>query len=197
MALCEDSLTTIAVAVNGKVLRALVDTGSERTLIRRSAVDRIGGELNRRRALPNLQWVTVDPLQILCMAWIELGIGDKKTSKQWLPVFPDEYLQTDLLLGCDLLGQATMTWSHAKRLLIWEGTPYVVNLVRKHHRQVERVRVISPHPNDTGPEQKRSLRVKAALIIPPYQSCLVPIPVEEEPGTTVIVYPEARTSQWN
>ncbi len=141
-------------AVNGKVLRALVDTGSERTLIRRSAVDRIGGELNKRRALPNLQGVTGDPLHILGMAWVELGIGDKKTSKQWLPVIPDEYLQTDLLLGCDILGQATMTWCHAKRLLVWGGTPYVVNLVRKHHRQVEKVRVISPPPSDTGLEKK-------------------------------------------
>ncbi len=174
MALCKDSLTPISVAVNGKVLRALVDTGSERTLIRGSTVDRIGGELNRRRALPNLQWVTGDPLQNLCMSWVELGIGDKKTSKQWLPVFPDEYLQTDL--GCDILGQATMTWSHAKRLLIWGGTPYVVNLVRKHHRQVERVRVISPQPNDTGPEKKKIIESQGSLnhTTLPIMSCTHP-----------------------
>ncbi len=125
------SSPTITVALNGKILTALVDTGSERTLIRRSAVDRIGGQLNTMRALPNLQGVTEDPLRILGMSWVEVGKGDNKVSKQYFPVIPDEYLQIDLLLGCDNLGQATMTWCHAKRLLVWGGTLYVVNLVRK------------------------------------------------------------------
>ncbi len=181
-------------AVSGKVLRALVDTGSERMLIRRSAVDRIGGDLNTRRALPNLQGVTGDPLRILGMTWVKLGVGDNKVSKQWIPVIPDTYLQTDLLLGCDILGQATLTWQHTKGLLVWGGTPYVVNMVRKHHRQVERVRVISPTPNDAGPVPK-SLRVRANFVVPPYQSCIALLPVDEDPGTTVLVYPEAKTSQ--
>ncbi len=68
--------------VSGKVLRALVDTGSEHTLIRRSAVDRLVGEINTRRALPNLQGVTGDPLRILAMTWEELGVGDKKKKKK-------------------------------------------------------------------------------------------------------------------
>ncbi len=77
-------------AVNGKVLRALVNTGSERTLIRSSAVDRIGGENNTRRTLPYLQGVTGDALRILGMTWVEVGIEDNKVSKQYLPVIPDE-----------------------------------------------------------------------------------------------------------
>ncbi len=133
-------------AVNGKVLRAIVDTGSERTLIRRSAVDRIEGEINHRKNPPNLQGVTGDPLRLLGMTWTEIGVGDKQLSKQYLPVVPDHYLNSDLLLGCDVLGQATMTWCHSKRLLVWGGTPYVVNLVRKHRRQVERVSGLSHTP---------------------------------------------------
>ncbi len=41
------------------------------------------------------------------------------------------------------------------------------------------------------------MRAKVNLVILPYQSCLVPLPVEKEPVTTVVVYPEARTSQWD
>ncbi len=118
----------------------------------------------------------------------------KKKCKQWLPVIPDTYLQTDPLLGCDILGQANLTWQHRKGLLVWEDTPYVVNLVRKHHREVERVRIVAPLPNDIGPEMK-SLRVKANLVVPPFQSCIALFPVDEDPGTTVIVYPDARISQ--
>ncbi len=167
----------------------MVDTGSERTLIRRSAVDRIEGETNTRRALPNLNGVTGDPLRTLGMTWVqwvELGIGDNKVAKQWIPVIPDHYLQTDMLLGCDILGQATLTWQHTKGLLVWGGTPYVVNLVKKCHRQVERVRVISPKPNNTGPETK-PLRVRADTVILPFQSCVALFSVDEDPGTTVLV----------
>ncbi len=71
------------VAVSGKILTAVADAGSERTLIRRSAIDRIEGELNTRRTLPNLQGVT--DLPILGMSWVEAGIGDNKVSKQYLP----------------------------------------------------------------------------------------------------------------
>ncbi len=129
------SSPVISVAVNGKILRAMVDTGSERTLIRRPAVDRIEDEINHRKNLPNLQGVTGDPLRILGMSWTEIGIGDKKLSKQYLPVVPNTYLGTDLILGCDILGQATMTWYHPKQLFVWGDTPYVVNFVRKHRRQ--------------------------------------------------------------
>ncbi len=128
------------------------------------------------------------------MTWVELGVGDKKVCKQWLPVIPDTYLHTDLLLGCDVLGQATLTWQHRKGLLVWGDTPYVVNLVRKYHRQVERVRIVAPLPNDIGSEMK-SLRVRANLVVPPFQSCIALSPVDEDPGTTVIVYPEAKISQ--
>ncbi len=174
----------------------MVDTGSERTLIRRSAVDTIEGEINHRKNPPNLQGVTGDPLRILGMTWTEIGIGDKKVSKQYLPVVPNSYLGTDLLLGCDILGQATITWCHPKQLFVWEDTPYVVNFVRKHRWQVEKVKVISPLPHESGKEQK-ILRVKTKVILPPYQSMIKLVHLEEEPGTNAIVYPEARVSHWN
>ncbi len=97
-------------AVNGKILRAIVDTGSERTLIRRSAVDRIEGEINHRKNPQNLQGVTGHSLRLLGMTWTEIGVGDKMLGKQYLPIVPDNCLNTDLLLGGDILGQATMTW---------------------------------------------------------------------------------------
>ncbi len=129
------------------------------------------------------------------MAWAEIGVGDKKLSKSYISVVPDHYLGTDLLLGCDILGQATMTWCHPKQLFVWGNTPYVVSLVRKHRRQVEKVKVTSPLPHETDKEQK-TLSVKTNITLPPYQNTLTFISVSEEPGTNIIVYPEAKVSHW-
>ncbi len=41
------------------------------------------------------------------------------------------------------------------------------------------------------------MKVKAKVVLPPYQRIIKFFPVDEEPGTNVIVYSEARVSQWN
>ncbi len=53
-------------------MRAVVDTGSCYTLIKEAAVNKMGGEINKRRALPNLQGVTGSPLRILGIVWLEI-----------------------------------------------------------------------------------------------------------------------------
>ncbi len=83
-----------------------MDTGSGYTLIKKAALSRLGCELNTSRALPNLQAVTGTPLHIFGMVNLEIGVGDYKVCKQWVPVVPDHYLGTDVLLGVDVLGQA-------------------------------------------------------------------------------------------
>ena len=39
------------------------------------------------------------------MIWLEIAVREAQTHKQWIPVVPD-YIYTNLLLGCDILGQA-------------------------------------------------------------------------------------------
>lgn len=80
-----------------------------RWLIKRSVVDRLGCELNTRCTPPDLQGVTGSPLRFLGVAWLEIAVGDEKVSKQWLSVVPDSYLSSDLLLGCEVLGQEPLT----------------------------------------------------------------------------------------
>ncbi len=113
-----------------------------------------------------MKGVTGEPLRILGKTWTEIGVGNKQISRQYLPVVPDYYLNSDLLLSCDILGQAIMTWCHPKRLLVWGGTPYVVNLVRRHRRQVERVIVVSPLSQESGVERKTG-RLKSNVVLPP------------------------------
>ncbi len=58
----------------------------------------MGSEINKRRALPNLQGVTGSPLRILGMIWLEIGLGEDHLHKQWFQVVPNSYTDGDLLL---------------------------------------------------------------------------------------------------
>ncbi len=85
--------------VNGRVVQALVDTGSGHTLIRQATALRLGGEINERRTPLNLQGVTGDPLRLLGRVLLEIGVGEQGTTKMWLPEVPDNYLGFEILLG--------------------------------------------------------------------------------------------------
>ncbi len=61
--------------------------------------------------------------------------------KQWFPVVTDTNLATDMLLGCDVLGQAPLIWQGKKRVLMWGNTPYVVNHIPKQKARVSRVKI--------------------------------------------------------
>ncbi len=92
-------------------MRAVVDTGSCYTLIKEATANNMGSEINKRRALPNLQGVTGSPLRILSMVWLEIGVGEDHVHKQWFPVVQNSYLDADLLLGTDVLSRAPFTWN--------------------------------------------------------------------------------------
>ncbi len=62
-------------------MRAVIDTDSCYTLIKEATANKIGSEINKRRALPNLQGVTGSPLRILGMIWLEIGVGEDHVHK--------------------------------------------------------------------------------------------------------------------
>ena len=125
------------------------------------------------------------------MVLLEIGIGDLETCKLWLPVVPDNYISTDLLLGCDVLGQAPMTWDQGRGILIWGGTPHPVRYIPKKIGKVDRIQRMP------GPlrEHTTQLRVKDQVSIPAFQSLFCSFSVEEIPGTTVLIHPVSPLDQ--
>ena len=175
------------------MLSALVDTGSGYTLIKESTAKGLDREINTRRIVPSLQGVTGKPLRILGAVFLEIGIGQEKVHKQWFPVVPDNYLSTELLLGCDVLGQSPFTCNQQKGLMFWGNAPYVIHKIPKRKGKVERITQIPP-PVSTSPPTK-NLHILNRVILPPYQTQFVPISVEEPPGTTIIVHPQGKVSR--
>ncbi len=91
----------------------------------------------------------------------------------------------DILLGCDVLGQAPMTWNHKQVTLVWGGTLHPIRYIAKRHGKVERVRVVS----ETIETFRPTLRVNTPIEIPSFQTELYPLTVSELPGTVLLVSP--------
>ncbi len=155
---------------------------------------RLGGKINTRRNPPCLQGVTGATLQILGVLWDEISVGDHQSHKQRFPVVPDAYLSGDVLLGCDVLGQAPLTWDGKKRLLRWGNTPYVVNCVPRQRNKVERVKtepVVLTELTHTPAYSHINLR---QIKLGPYQTEFVSVPIKEKTQTLLVVHPQSRTS---
>ena len=174
------------------MLQAIVDTGSAYTLVKESVANRVG-EINQRRCPPRLKGVTGTPLRILGMLWAEVQVGHDRTVQKWLPVVPDEYLTVDLLLGCDLLSQERYSIDARRRVMMWGGAPYVVNYLQRQKNQVDRVQL---DPSDLfRPEETfQNLNLTKPEKLAPYQTRFVPIKVKQDPGASLIVYPQSHFS---
>ncbi len=169
---------TINLNVNGKILRAVVDTGSGFTLIKEATVTKLGSEINKRRNLPNLQGVTGSPLRILGMVLLEVGVGNHHVHKQWCPVVPNNYIDADVLLGMDILARAPFHWNGKANIIYWGDVPYTINRIRRQKGRVERVQAI-PNPLDQV-NASRNINLTKVIRIEPYQSQFIPIHVPRE-----------------
>ncbi len=102
------------------------------------------------------------------------------------------YLSADILRGCDALGQAQLAWDGKRRVMLWGNAPYVVNHIPRQINKVERVK---PDPPDLS---EPSLSLPQIHLhsekLPPYQIRFVSVTVKQEPGTTLLVYPQPRFS---
>ncbi len=80
----------------------------------------------------------------------------------------------------------------------WSGgeTPYTVNYIRRSKNTVSRVQSSPVELKD--PHQKFSqITLNTPARLDPYQSQFVPVPVPEQPETTLLVYPQSQFSQSN
>ncbi len=165
------------------------------THIKEATINKMGSEINKRRALPNLQGVTGSPLRILAMVWLEIGVGEDHIHKQWFPVVPNSYMDVDLLLGTDVLSRAPFTWNGNKNIIVWKNAPCVISHIKRQISKVERVRA-TPLALDQK-DQLKNIRFTKFLRIEPYQTQFLPIPVPKKPGETLLVHSQPKINPNN
>lgn len=186
-----DRSPAINLVVNGKLCSALLDTGSSATLIKQSAVKRLGLEIDKSRCLPSLTAVNGGPLKILGMVKVEIHIGDQEVYKRMISVVPDSYINRDLLLGCDVINRSNLTWNPREKMMIWGGTAYQVFHIRTSQASVQRV--VLPCPIECS-EKEKPVAIREMVRLKPHQSTVVKTQVDEQPGTVLLVYPQLKHS---
>ena len=121
----------INVWINERLRQAIIDTGSSHTLIREKAAKDMNLQFNQNRNVPVLQGVTGSPLRILGMVKVVIEAGNDWVLHRWIPVVPNRYLDADVLLGMDILGQVPFQYNGAHSQFVWRNTTYVVNHIKK------------------------------------------------------------------
>ena len=181
--------------INTKSCCALIDTGSEFTLVRRSVIEELGLPLLHSKTIPPLLGITGTSLTILGTATLTVAVGISETIQHLAAVVPDEYLQTDILLGVDLLGRFPMHWDHSGQTLRWADITYTIRHVTLTNKRVRFARRIQAKlPNLRAPEQN-FIRVSQRIVVGPHETAVLPVTVSEECGSLLEIHPQNKAVQ--
>ena len=91
-------------------------------------MSRLKVEVNQRHAVPVLTGITGEPLRLLGAVRLNIAVGYEECSP-WIPVVPDSYLETDMLLGLDVLNKASFKWDAKGQTVVWGDTTYPVRSI--------------------------------------------------------------------
>ena len=160
-----------------------------------SAMNNLQLPLNERRVVPNLQGVTGSPLRVIGSVRINLAVGFKRVITPWVPVVPDNYLTTDLLLGVDVLGYAPLKWDAPNRCVEWGDAVYPIRHKHQATNPAKSVKRVKSDRVKRNVDYPRALRVTSKIAFPPKHNQPCYVKTKEQPGTTLLVEPYPRPRQ--
>ena len=169
--------------INDHVCHALVDTGSVASLVTQSFVRKLGVRIDSSRTLP-LRGITAHPVPVLGTVYLDVFEGRHYVQHMFM-VVPDNILDTELLLGVDLLALFPFTWDAPNKTMSWNGITYKARMLR-HRPTTKRVRKIKlAQPSSSAPQ----LQLKTTITIPPNTTGLYPVHSNITPNTLLYFQP--------
>ena len=165
------------------MIEALVDTGSCVSLVKNIFVESLGLRPTHMRNLPRLTGVTQTTLPVLGSVYLNAFIGTKVV-KHLFAVVPDGLLDTEVLLGADLLSTAPITWDYKQGKITWDDCTYPVRLLkpRPSTKRVKKVKL-----GKSSDPLTVQVRLKKKLILPPASAGIYAVTVNE-PQDTVLEF---------
>lgn len=167
-------------------------------------VEELNLTCSHSKNIPELKCVTGRPLKILGAVTLEIPVrvnGDE-VIKHLAAVVPNDYLDTDLLLGVDLLNRYPMTWDPNRHTFAWGGVTYSVfhvHRARKRETAVKRVSLPSRQITSSSPQHtplgQNYLRLNRKIVIPPHHTCVLHVWVAEAPQQLLMLDPVAKHLQ--
>ena len=111
----------IQCSVEGRTASALIDLGSEATLVRKSWVGKDVKIKQCKRVFKGVSGKTID---VIGECLLQVGVTASIQTPHIVVVVPDHLLDTDFLYGADLLGKYDVGWSATKQTFTWAGYTY-------------------------------------------------------------------------
>ena len=159
-----------------------MDSGAEACLVRNGLVEELGLQCHQLRNVIPLTDFNGGDIRTLGTVYLEVHIGAAVVKHQF-SVISDESMDTDVLIGSDLIEVAPMTLDYRRRRIIWADATYPMKLLKLRPIRRRVCRVVahpSPDPN------KIHMRVrKKKLTLPKQMAGHHAIEVDEEPGTVL------------
>ena len=165
--------------VNDCMIEAFVDTGSCVSLVKKFFVESLGLKMAKMRNLPKLTGVTQAIVPVLGSVYLNVYIGTRVVTHLFF-VVPDHLLDTEVLLGADLLGIAPVTWDSQRDLVIWDNVTYRVRLLKprpstRRIRSIKMIEISKPCVDE--------IRLKKKITLHPSSAGIYAISVNEPPET--------------
>ena len=165
--------------VNKCMCLALVDTGSVVSCVQQKWIASKGLKCTQMRSLPQLIGITNNVLPVLGSVYLDVHIGNRVVTHLF-HVVPDKILDTDLLLGADLLLTAPFAWDNYSKVLTWDGCTYPVRMLKNRPcaKRIRHIREVKP-----SDPLNYHIRLKKKLVLPQHTTGFYPVQIDEPPGT--------------
>ena len=112
----------IQCTVENRTISALIDIGSEATLIRKSCIKGMNVKVREcKRVFKGVSGASID---VIGECLVIVRVAPSIQTPHIAVVVPDHLLDTDMLLGADLLGKYDMAWSAGRQTFTWAGHSY-------------------------------------------------------------------------
>ena len=163
------------------MIEALVDTGSCVSIIKKSFVESLGLKPAKMRNLPRLMGVTQAVVPVLGSVYVRVHIG-KRVVTHLFYIVPDNLMDTEVLLGADILGVARLTWDRKKSIVIWNGITFLVRLLkmRPSTKRIRNLKIVQPSNPSTD-----EIRLKKKIVLPPSSVGVYTVSVNEDVNTVL------------
>ena len=152
-----------------RTISALIDLGSEATLVRKSCVKGMGNVKIKecRRVFKGVSGKVID---VIGECLVKINVTPNIQTSHIAVVVPDHLLDTDFLFGADLLGKYDVAWSAARRTFTWAGysyktgqwpTPKILRLAGS----IRRINLINPTRDEEFKEKAQNIHISKKLTL--------------------------------
>ena len=106
--------------VEDRTASALIDLGSEATLVRKSWVR----DMKIKQCRKVFKGVSGKTIDVIGECLLQVQVSPSIQTSHIMVVVPDHLLDTDFLFGADMLGKYDVGWSATRQTFTWAGYMY-------------------------------------------------------------------------